>query len=155
MQGVLIFLAILALAATGTVGCGGDDGDSEDEYVELMNEIQREGTAEGDELAADVRQARSPRDLEIALESGIDANEDALDQLRELEPPPEVNEEHERIIDLNEESTALVQDTINALHSGDRGEILAAARRLQLESESMSQELLATLDQINEQLGGS
>jgi hypothetical protein len=67
----------LALAAAGAVACGGvfEEERAEDKYVRFMNEIQREGVSESQEVATELRQARTLRDAQIALERGVDANE--------------------------------------------------------------------------------
>lgn len=143
---------LLLLAAVGLAACGTSDR-GDDRYVDQLNEIQHEGSAEGAEFTDELRDADTRAEVEVALEKGLDANEDVLARLEELDPPSEVADEHVTIIELNQRSTALAQEALDAFRDGSNREFVRAAQRFDSETVSMSEELLETIGQINEELG--
>ena len=69
--------------AVGLAACGGDSGLSKAEYVEAANEICAEADKKTDALPTPTQ----PADIGPYLDEGVEIQEDALDQLEELEAP--------------------------------------------------------------------
>lgn len=134
----------------GLIACGANEDREADRYVRELNEIQDEGVEEGEAFAAAVREASNPTELEIAIEQGIDANEDAFERMGALDPPAEVANEHQAILDLSERLTGLAQKALDAVRAGDRREFLEIAA--EIDDPAVQEELLDLIDQINETL---
>lgn len=108
-----LLMAILALALIPVAGCGGNGNGQAGDYVDDFNEIQTsfEESVDGAALA-DPEQA--PDTLEqMATEADRSANE-----LREVDPPEEVAEQHNEMIALYEEIRDVSREALE-LASGE------------------------------------
>jgi len=100
--GLTAALACLALVAA--TGCGGDDESggalTKAEYRKQGNAICKDALSEAEGIPAPT----SPEDLDDYLEKLFDSVEKANDEFVALEPPEELRADHERAVELTDES---------------------------------------------------
>lgn len=120
--------AALALLASG---CGGGDETSKAEYEKQVREAGRtlESTFAG--IGTAISDADSAEDAAIKLEEGAAALQEASRKLGAIEPPSDIRDAHEDVVDglasLSEEFRAGAK----AAEGGDVSKLLEFATRLQ------------------------
>lgn len=108
-----LLVTILAVALVAVAGCGGNGNGQAEDYVDDFNDIQTsfeenvDGTALGDP-------ERAPDTLEqMATEA-----DSAAEEMREVDPPEEVAEQHDEMIALFEEIRDVSREALE-LASGE------------------------------------
>lgn len=97
-------LAVVAAAAPIAVGCGDDDAESvEDEYVMQVQNAIRPVSTQSQDLFRRVGEARSLEDLSPPLGRAEQTYRDAADDLESIDPPDEVANLHEQLVDTHQE----------------------------------------------------
>ena len=106
--------AVVAILGLVAAGCGDDDGQPQTAFVDEANAICRAGTERIDELFRST--FRSPEDVEDpekqeAVKAAI-AEDIArqIDELRDIEPPEDVEDDFERVLDDAEDVLDDVRD---------------------------------------------
>lgn len=119
----------VALATFLVAGCGGDGGNgglTADEFRQQADAI----CAEFESKLDAVDQPSSPDDLKRFVDEAVPIIEDGTQQLSDLDPPDEFQDEWTRVIEINEENLDTIRNVQTALADGDAEE----AQRLVQES---------------------
>jgi hypothetical protein len=148
---LLPLLAMLVLA-TGVAACG-DDGTSTDdknEYIEKVNDAQKE-FADG---AAKLNLANpsSPEDFKQSLDGLDPLLSGIVSDLKAIDPPEEVQAEHDKLVSSMEQYQKTVNDNKEGLTSGEQAETQQAAQAIATASSQFSTQFDQTVDQINSKL---
>jgi hypothetical protein len=109
---VLLLTAALALAACGD----GDDGQlSADEYRKRANELCADATRE----AQDLDPPTSPEEFADYLEEALDLTRKYETRFKDLDPPDELNDLHQRALRLNDGFEKDFEDLIDRVRGAD------------------------------------
>jgi hypothetical protein len=105
------------LALLGAACGGGDDGDrlSEEEFRTQANAICEEYDAK----IAEIGSPESPEDIPEFVEQGIPVIEEGLAELRALNPPAELEEDYNAMLDETEKAIPAARDLSEAAAEGD------------------------------------
>ena len=149
---LLPLLAVLALSV-GFTACGGDDGTSTDdknEYISKVNDAQKE-FADG---AAKLNLANpsSPEDFKKSLDGLDPLLSGIVSDLKGIDPPEEVQAEHDKLVSSMENYQKTVNDNKAGLTSGEQEETQKAAQAIATASSQFSTDFDATVNQINSKL---
>ena len=135
-------LAALAILSAATLAaCGGGDRLSEDEFREQANGI----CAEYNEKIADLGNPTSPEDIPEYVERGIPIIEEGIAELRELNPPEEMEADFDRMLDETEKTIPAARQLSEAAADQDAEAVQEAI--------SQGQESDAETDRIATELG--
>jgi hypothetical protein len=107
----LLAFAALVLAA----GCGGGAGGGSEDFAKQANAICTDVESQIDEIDTPTtldELADSTEEVQVIFEGG-------LDDMRQLEPPSEFQDEFDEFISLNEEKLAALGDLADAARAGD------------------------------------
>jgi len=125
-RGLIAGLAALALVSAG---CGGDDDGgealSDDEYAERFTEICSGFYDEVLEVVEDST-VEGPDDFEGIAEVAQETQEpaqEAADELADLQPPDEIEDEAQELVDNFQERVDLLDDTLDAAEGEDEDEL--------------------------------
>lgn len=116
--------SLCVLVAAGCGG-GGDDRLSQEEFEQRANAICTELEQALDAMG----QVESPDQLAQQLEQGERELTNAIDELRELEPPEESQEGYDRFLAAADELTQVVRDMRDAALTGNVGAVQQHAAR--------------------------
>ena len=122
----LALTALLVLAsACGGDGGGGGERLSADEFRKQADQICREG----DSKLAEVGEPDSLEGLGSYFEDAIPIFRDQTDQLDELQPPENLEDDWNRAIELNRRSLEIAEDAQEAAESKDQKKLQDAVDR--------------------------
>ena len=107
--------AVLALGAGLLAGCGEP---SREELAGQVDEVCVEEAAAFEELSESA--AAESADVAAQLESGAAIREEALDALRELEAPDDLQQPFDDYLALREENLEITRAAVEAAERGDR-----------------------------------
>lgn len=115
--GAVALVAIVLLAA----GCGGGGGSqlSAEEYSGKLNGICEEFNTKQEEIGA-------PSSLAELGEKGeqiLDGFDSAIAEVEDLNPPDELQEAHDRFVELGHQQRDLLQKTVDAANEGNEAEV--------------------------------
>lgn len=149
---LLPLIAVLVLA-TGVVACGGDDGTStsdKNDYIEKVNSAQKE-FADG---AAKLNLANpsSPEDFKKSLDGLDPLLSGIVSDLEGVEPPEEVQAEHDKLVASLRDYQKVVNDNKEGLTSGEQAATQESAQTIGTASQKFSTDFDQTVDQINSKL---
>ena len=130
------FLLLLALAA----GWGGGDRLSKSEYTKQADAICAKYDKRLEAIERELDRADSPEDAAQAIDRGIPIVKSGVDELRELEPPEQLEDDVDRWLELNEENTRTLEELRDAAREGDMQRVSEIATEGQ-ETEERSDEL--------------
>jgi hypothetical protein len=122
-------IALGVTTATLVAGCGGDDRLTREEFVSEAEAI----CEEFDQRVEDVPDAESADDVERYVDEVRPVIEEGLDELRALQPPEELEEQWNELMDKNDEAVEVLDDFRQAAASADEA-------RLQEISEEVSRQ---------------
>jgi ABC-type glycerol-3-phosphate transport system substrate-binding protein len=139
-------LAILAtLSAAVLAACGGGDASSErlseEEFREQANAI----CTDYNEQIADLGSPASPEDIPDYVERGIPIIEEGIAKLRELNPPEELADDYDRMLDETEKTIPVARQLSEAAADEDAEAVQEAI--------SLGQEADAESDRIAREMG--
>ena len=139
MRGALLLLAGSIVVS----GCGGGGGDrlSQAEFVAKADAICQEYEAKLDALG----QPQNEDELAEFADKAIPIAKDGRDELGELNPPENQQENYDRWLEQGDRAIEIVEDLRGAAEDGDRAEI----QRIAQEAEQADQES----NRLAEQLG--
>ncbi|MDQ3822073.1 MAG: hypothetical protein M3321_02395 [Actinomycetota bacterium] len=133
---------LVALAALVAAGCGGGGGDrlSRAEFVAQADAICRKYEARLEALGQpqDVSELRSFADRALPIAR------DGRDELGELNPPEELEEDYDAWLERGDEAIEMVERLRDASEDGDRAEIQRIAQdaqRIDAESNRLARDL--------------
>jgi hypothetical protein len=138
-------LAALAIfAASLLVACGGTDGSgerlSEEEFRQQANAI----CMEYNERIADLGTPTSPADIPGYVERGIPIIEEGLAKLRELDPPEDMADDYDRMLDETEKAIPAARQLSEAAADEDAEavqEAISLGQEADAESDRVAREL--------------
>jgi ABC-type glycerol-3-phosphate transport system substrate-binding protein len=139
-------LAILAtLSAAVLAACGGGDASSErlseEEFREQANAI----CTDYNEQIADLGSPTSPEDIPDYVERGIPIIQEGIAKLRELNPPEDMADDYDRMLDETEKTIPVARQLSEAAADEDAEAVQEAI--------SLGQEADAESDRIARELG--
>jgi hypothetical protein len=108
----------VALAAFFTAGCGGDGGNGEltaEEFRQQADAI----CAEFESKLDAVDQPSSPDDLKRFVDEAVPIIEEGTQELNDLDPPEEFQDEWTRVVAINEENLEVIRNVQTALEDDD------------------------------------
>jgi hypothetical protein len=149
---ILLPLLAMLVLATGVAACG-DDGTSTDDkndYIEKVNDAQKE-FADG---AAKLNLANpsSPEDFKKSLDGLDPLLSGIVADLKGIDPPEEVQAEHDKLISSMESYQKTVNDNKAGLTSGEQSATQESAQAIATASSQFSTQFDQTVDQINNKL---
>lgn len=129
----------LAVAAAFAVfaSCGGGSSTSPEEFQADANRVCRDAERELDRI-----QAMPPQTADQAekqAEALIDVSEQALDNLRKIDPPEELASTYDRYLAEREKAIGLIEDARDAAADNDSDSYVQAKRRLAAEQPTRRQ----------------
>ena len=137
--------ALAAFSAAVLAACGGGDGSgerlSEEEFREQANAI----CADYNEQIADLGTPTSPADIPDYVERGIPIIEEGIAKLRELNPPEELADDYDRMLDETEKAIPAARQLSEAAADQDAEAVQEAI--------SLGQEADAESDRVARELG--
>jgi hypothetical protein len=140
----LVVVSLLVGGALLTAGCGGGDGDgdrlSRDELIAEADAICAKYQEQLDALAT----PESLEDIERLAEEGKPIVEEGVNELKALEPPEDLEDEWDELMEHNDASVALIDELSAAATSGDLArvqEIADEAQRQDEETDLLAREL--------------
>jgi len=121
-------VVLASTIALATIGCGGDGGErlSRDEFVDRATEIC--GRAE--ERIGELEEPTSVAELETYARDARGITEEGVDDLRELEPPQELEEGFDRYLEAADEVIALLGELEQVAEDGEEAEALRIAEEI-------------------------
>jgi hypothetical protein len=145
-------VGILALAAVAPAACG--SGSEEDDYVDRLNEITEVLRDDVSQLSKDGVAVGDPEETaqvydEFAAEFGQAAAEAA-----ELEPPGEIADLHDRIVDDLESMEMEASNAAEAVRAGGADDIVHVSARLEIDEGRLAADIDGTIQEINAELSG-
>jgi hypothetical protein len=132
----VIGLTALVLVA----GCGGDEGMSREEFISEADAICQEF----DQRVEAVDEPQSADDIERYVNEVRPVIEDGLNDLKELQPPEEIEEQWNELVAKNEEGLQMLDDLAEAGTSGDEArlqQITEDATRRDNESDRIARQI--------------
>jgi hypothetical protein len=150
-------LQLVALAAAGAlVGCGGGNGGEDaNRYVDAVNRAQTGFARTVERLSGRISDASSPAQDRRTLRSFNGAVSDVVADLRRIDPPPDVERLHRRLVaDMGDYGTEVRQAT-QTLSSDDPRRLVAAQQRLLRATDTVSSQINETISAINRRLKGA
>lgn len=137
MRRVGVVAVVCGAAALTAAGCGGgDDRLSRDELASRADAICAKYEKELDKLA-------EPQSIDEVTQLATDAKpivEDGVDELDDLQPPEELEDEYDRWIAMNRDSVAAIDDLREAAADGDEARVQQVVREAE-EKESEADDL--------------
>jgi hypothetical protein len=134
--------ASFVLAAALAGGCGGGDNGalSESEFREEANAVCEETLREAEAIDAPA----SPEEIPDYVERLVPLVRQGLERLRALQPPADLQEDYDRMLDVNEKVLASADDLAEAAQESDAAklqEALAAGDAANRESDRLASKL--------------
>jgi hypothetical protein len=147
LMSLVLGLVATAAVALAVAGCGnGEKNDYVDKVNEIQNHLQTQATQAISEAPANPAQAG---ELVKKLQSLF---ADTADQLKAVDPPSDVADLHQQLVDKVREVSEQIGKVSDAFDSGNPQQIQQAATDLQTAISSSQTDLSSLIDQINEQL---
>ena len=134
-------IALGVTAAILVAGCGGDDRPTREEFISEADAV----CEEFDQRLEDVPEPESADDVERFADEARPVIEDGLAELRALQPPEELEEQWNELMDKNDDALEMLDDLSQAAASADE------ARLQELSEEASRQD--AETDRIARAIG--
>jgi hypothetical protein len=127
--------AALLLPACG----GGNGGGGQELTAEEFREQADAICAKYDEQLNELGEPESLEDLQALVDETVTIIENGVAELRELNPPPELEADWDRAMELNEENVELARDLRDAVQEGDQSRFTELAAEAQANTEEGNQ----------------
>jgi hypothetical protein len=141
-------LAAGALAFGGLAGCGGDVEES-NEYVDAVNAAQSDFARTFDGLQREIDAGSTSQDDAQTLAGFQRAIADVVKDLRAAEPPEDVAEEHDTLVEEIMRYGKIIGAAREEFGSDDPREILEARTQLSTDVAATSTRINQAIDAIN------
>jgi hypothetical protein len=142
--GLMRLAALVSVAAVVLVACGGGDGSgdrlSEEEFRQQANGI----CADYNERIADLGSPTSPEDIPDYVERGIPVIEEGIARLRELNPPEDLEDDFNTMLDETEKAIPAARKLSEAAAEEDAAavqEAISEGQEADAESDRLATEL--------------
>lgn len=141
MRALLLSLALLVGGVAAA--CGGDDGGerlAREEFTQQADAICEEANERVEALG----QPSSPDELAAIAAQAVAIQEQALDALRELRPPEDIEERYEQALDLVRQQADLGRELVDAAEEGNQArvtELLAEIEPLNRQADEIAREI--------------
>ena len=122
-RSVLVLAGAFALA-----GCGGEDRLSKEEFVQKADATCKKYEKRLEPLERQLTQAQSIEEAGKIVDRAIPVVREGVRELRELEPPEDLEGKVDRWLDLNEENTETLEKLRDAAKQGDEKKIAELAQ---------------------------
>ena len=133
-------MALGVNAAILVAGCGGDDRLTREEFISEADAI----CEEFDQRLEDVPEPESADDVERFADEARPVIEDGLAELRAFQPPEELEEQWNELMDKNDDALEMLDDLSQAAASADEAriqELSEEASRQDAETDRMAREI--------------
>jgi hypothetical protein len=121
MKKARLTLVAATIVAFGSLSaCGDDDGGGAEDFIADADEICKTEVQEINRLFAELGNPTGPEELAILLEDRIPISEQAISDLRELEPPEESSDDFESFLSDFEERNELLREQQRAASQADQ-----------------------------------
>ncbi|HEY3187908.1 MAG TPA: hypothetical protein VGJ70_10560 [Solirubrobacteraceae bacterium] len=151
MRGVLGSLAV----AVALAGCGSDGGASEaNSYVHAVNRAQSSFASNVRSLSGRIGTTSDAAADRRVLRSFDSAVGRVVGDLRQITPPDRVAGLHRRLVGQMDTYGRRVRRETAVLHSDDARRLVAVQQRLLVATNKVSDQVNATIDEINRRLKG-
>jgi mannitol-1-phosphate/altronate dehydrogenase len=125
MKRLFALATVLAAASLGAVaGCGGEERLSREEFSDRLQRIGQEGGERWGRLAQRAKDVKPDQplaaDVKLLMKELVDFQRQATDELAELNPPEEAEDEVEKLIDALRERTQTFEQAIEAGRFNER-----------------------------------
>ena len=141
MRRALVPVLVLGVAT----GCaGGGDRLSKSEYTRQADGICARYDERLGAVERELDRVESPEAAAAAIDRGIPIVKDGIAELRELEPPEELEDDVERWLELNEENAENLEKLRDAAEAGDAQqaeEIATRGEETERRSDELAQEI--------------
>ena len=124
----LALLTVLVLSLSAAAACGGDSDASVEEYRDQANDVCRDVERQLDEIQRTL--PATAEQAEKQAEAVIDVSEQALDNLRQVDAPEEVQGTYDRYLSEREAAIEFIEQARDAAADKDSGAYEQAKRRL-------------------------
>ena len=142
-------VATLALAACG----GGTDAEDKTAYARAVNDAQTKFASTVTTVSQEVGPRSSVTAQRRTLRQFETAIDDVVGDLREIDPPSEVEGEHERLIDVMRDFGDDIEQANEAMSNPTPRALEAAKRRVAAATQSVNARVSAAIAAINTKLG--
>lgn len=147
-----VLLAAGAAVLLGVGGCGGDE--EADAYIDAVNRTQTDFARTFERLRDRITATSTPEQDRRTLGRFRVAVDQAVGELRAIDPPAEVAGLHRRLVgDIGRYGTE-IEKARRAFGSSDPQRVLAAQTELVSEVSDISGDIDATIGDINDELQG-
>ncbi len=140
-------LAALALAA-----CGGSDKEEKNAYAREVNAAQQKFASTVTTVSQEVRPGSSVSRQQRTLRRFEAAIDGVVDDLRDIDPPSEVEKEHERLVGVLSGFGADIEKANEAMRNPTPRSIELAKRRVSSATQSVNARVNAAIAAINGKL---
>jgi len=139
----LVVGSLLAGAAMLAAGCGGGGGGDRLSREELITQADAICAKYEEQLNA-LETPQSLEDIERLAEEGKPIVENGVNELKALEPPADLEEQWDELMEQNDANVALIDELSEAAASGDQArvqEVAAEAQRQDEETDRLAREI--------------
>lgn len=143
---------LLCLALVGFSACGGDDVEESNDYVSAVNTAQTSFARTFDKLQSDITTESTPTQDSATLGRFEGAIDGVVKELTAVQPPEEVEAEHQQLIDAIEGYGTTIGKARRAFRSRSASEVLAARTQLSTDVAATSTRINQTIEAINGKL---
>ena len=136
-------LATLAvvLMATGLSACGGDDSATPEQFRADANKVCRELESNLERIQRRLPQTADQAEKQAA--AIVDVSQQALDNLRKINPPDELSDDYDRYLNSRERAIGFAEDSRDAAADNDADAYVRGKRRLAAGQPQRRKEALA------------
>ncbi|MTD44746.1 hypothetical protein GKE82_10705 [Conexibacter sp. W3-3-2] len=154
MHRLVVSAIATALLALTLAACGGEDVERSNDYVRAVNAAQTSFAQTFDRLQSQITTSSTPAQDSATLGRFRAAIDDVVADLRRVDPPDSVRQQHEQLVAAIRSYGTTVTKARAAFRSKDATEILAARTQLSTDVARTSVRINQTIDAINRTLRG-
>jgi hypothetical protein len=145
-------LILVALLGGALAGCADGDVKAANAYVEAVNDAQQSFAERSEQLRTRLADAQPTKQGKAALQDFYDAVDDFAAQLRDIDPPADVESLHARLIAAVVRFGGSLRKAGNDIASGNAGQILDGQQELSAATAAVGRRINATINAINDAL---
>jgi len=146
-----LLIGLAAAAALGLAACGEDTAEQND-YVDEVNGVTSTLNEELARISSEATSIGNPEEAADAFASFSDSLEQAADEIAAIDPPDEVAELHDRLVQEVETLASEATDVVDEIREGGPAAAIGVTTTFIAEATRISSEVDSTLDEINSKL---